>query len=225
MRLALISDTHLLHDQITVPDGDVLIHAGDALRRGSRKEFREFISWFAGQPHARKLYVPGNHGACVEKYPDLCRQIAEGAGVDLLVDAGLTIDGWRFWGSPWTPRFGHWSFMRDRGSDIRGAWDQIPPDCGVLITHGPAYGHGDLAPGARNAGCIDLLGAIRLVKPRLHVCGHIHEGHGVTRSDVALGTVFVNAAICTGSYEPTQVPIVVDLAAGAGWLPARAMPK
>jgi hypothetical protein len=30
-----ISDTHCLHDQISVPHGDILIHAGDALNSGS----------------------------------------------------------------------------------------------------------------------------------------------------------------------------------------------
>jgi len=44
----------------------------------------------------------------------------------------------------------------------------------VLITHGPPQYHLDNG----NLGCAGLLEEIWLVKPRLHVCGHIHSGHG-----------------------------------------------
>jgi predicted phosphodiesterase len=36
MRLVLISDTHMVHDTLDIPAGDVLIHAGDFTCHGSR---------------------------------------------------------------------------------------------------------------------------------------------------------------------------------------------
>ncbi len=53
-------------------------------------------------------------------------------------------------------------------------WEnRIPLDTDVLITHTPPRYHLDL-----NLGCAGLLEEIWLVKPRLHVFGHIHSGHG-----------------------------------------------
>lgn len=50
---------------------------------------------------------------------------------------------------------------------------RIPRETDVLITHTPPRYHLDL-----NLGCAALLKEIWLVKPRLHVFGHIHSGHG-----------------------------------------------
>jgi hypothetical protein len=51
--------------------------------------------------------------------------------------------------------------------------NRIPLETDVLITHTPPRYHLDL-----NLGCAALLEEIWLVKPRLHVFGHIHSGHG-----------------------------------------------
>jgi Icc-related predicted phosphoesterase len=59
-----------------------------------------------------------------------------------------------------------------------------------------------------DAGCADLRNAILRVRPKLHVCGHIHVGHGKYQ----LGeTMVVNASICNEAYDPVNPPIVVDL--------------
>lgn len=51
--------------------------------------------------------------------------------------------------------------------------NRIPQDTDVLITHTPPKYHLDL-----NLGCASLLTEIWRVKPRLHIFGHIHSGHG-----------------------------------------------
>ncbi len=38
MRIVCISDTHSMHREIVVPDGDMLIHAGDLTMKGSAGE-------------------------------------------------------------------------------------------------------------------------------------------------------------------------------------------
>jgi hypothetical protein len=35
-------------------------------------------------------------------------------------------DGLKFWGSPWTPKFFDWAFMRQPGEEMRKVWAQIP---------------------------------------------------------------------------------------------------
>ena len=48
MRIVLISDTHGLHHRMPhLPDGDLLIHAGDCTNRGADQEVAEFLEWFA----------------------------------------------------------------------------------------------------------------------------------------------------------------------------------
>ena len=38
----MISDTHNKLDQLTVPDGDILLHAGDATMMGTPDELKKF---------------------------------------------------------------------------------------------------------------------------------------------------------------------------------------
>ena len=72
----------------------------------------------------------------------------------------------------------------------------------VLVMHGP----GD-----------ELAAALR---PRAHCWGHAHGARGVRRRGESLGEgrpavaagISVNACVMDGSYTPTRVPIVVDLA-------------
>jgi len=83
----------------------------------------------------------------------------------------------------------------------------------VLVTHGPPAGVRDRtsARDRTHAGCVDLRDAVERIRPALHVFGHIHEGYGVERRD---NTLFVNAAVCTLAYRPTNRPVVVDLIDG-----------
>lgn len=71
VRLVCVSDTHNLHRSLYVPDGDVLIHSGDATDFGTLDEMRDFFDWLMSLPHRRKIFVPGNHdiGLDTEGYP------------------------------------------------------------------------------------------------------------------------------------------------------------
>ncbi|KAI4202099.1 MAG: hypothetical protein LQ350_002766 [Teloschistes chrysophthalmus] len=59
IRLVCISDTHT--KKATIPNGDVLIHAGDLANQGSAAEIQEQIDWLASLPHQYKFLVAGNH--------------------------------------------------------------------------------------------------------------------------------------------------------------------
>ncbi|MCB9733701.1 MAG: metallophosphatase domain-containing protein [Deltaproteobacteria bacterium] len=207
MRVVCISDTHLRHGALTVPDGDVLVHAGDLLGHGLVDEVEEVDLWLAALPHRHKIVIAGNHDWCFEKAPAEAEAALRSA--TYLRDAGVVIDGVRFWGSPWQPEFLAWAFNLPRGEPLAERWRLIPDDTDVLVTHGPPSGHGDRCFDGRRVGCEALLAAVRdRVRPRLHVFGHIHEGYGVTREG---GTTFVNASACDLDYRPVQPPIVIDL--------------
>ena len=145
----------------------------------------------------------------------------------------------RIFGSPYQPEFGGWGFNLSRGDQCRATWASIPPpeplpdqlqmksagknevhesfELGnlgydILITHGPVLGHGDLClPGRQRAGCADLLDYCEgPAAPLLHVCGHIHEGYGVTTNGK---TLFMNASTMNLMYDKKrpQQPMVVDV--------------
>lgn len=209
MRLVLISDTHGLHAGLpALPDGDVLVHAGDVSNVGKVHQIDDFLAWFAAQPHRHKVFVAGNHDWAFEQQHAL--MVAHIPNdVHYLRDAGVWIDGRYFYGSPWQPEFCDWAFNLPRGPQLAARWDAIPDDTNVLVTHGPPMGILDEANWRRQVGCEDLRRRVaELPKLELHVFGHIHEAYG--RVEHA-GVTYVNASTCTREYYPTNPPIIIDL--------------
>ena len=210
MRLVFISDTHT-YTGFPVPDGDVLIHAGDATSTGTPDEVALFLDWFSDQPHPRKILIAGNHDWLFQENPDLAAlMLAEHPGLTYLQDAGTEINGVRFWGSPWQPWFNAWAFnLPSEGESLRNVWNRIPMDTEVLITHGPPRGILDTAGhGLPPLGCKELRKRLAMVRPRIHAFGHIHGGYGAAQSET---TLFLNASICDEAYRPNNRPIVVEL--------------
>ncbi|KAI1169397.1 Metallo-dependent phosphatase-like protein [Nemania serpens] len=90
-------------------------------------------------------------------------------------------------GSPYSPVWGgEWAFQyprpeADDSAAARSLWGAIPLDTDVLITHGPARTHCDEARTREAAGCEVLRRHLWRVRPRLALCGHIHEAWGAER--------------------------------------------
>ena len=206
MRIVLISDTHGFHRSVRLPEGDLLIHAGDLTNHGEIEQVADFNDWLGALPHPRKIVIAGNHDFCFEKSDRAARLLTNAT---YLLDSGTTVSGLRIWGSPWQPWFFDWAFNLQRGPEIRAKWKLIPDGTDILVTHGPPLRFGGRTVSGEDAGCADLRDEIRSrVHPRLHVFGHIHEGYGIFRDG---GTTFVNASICTVEYHPNNRPVVVDL--------------
>lgn len=60
MKTVVISDTHGQHRSLKLPKGDLLIHAGDLSRSGTKEQTKEFLEWFAEQKHPHKIFIAGN---------------------------------------------------------------------------------------------------------------------------------------------------------------------
>lgn len=210
MRLVCISDTHNAHKGLHIPDGDVLIHAGDATGQGLTLEVERFLGWFGSQPHPHKIFIAGNHDWLFQRSPERAAQLlAQHQGVTYLQDSGVSIEGVLFWGSPWQPWFCDWAFNLPRnGAELRAAWDKIPTGTEVLITHGPPHGVLDQVKGGTHLGCEVLRDRIAVVRPRVHAFGHIHDSFGIAQSR---STTYLNGCSCDEDYRPTHRPIVVDL--------------
>lgn len=215
MKFVAISDTHNQHNDIEIPECDVLIHAGDSTNRGTKDELINFAKWLNEQDAGHIIMVPGNHELWLEENweegVDLIKQHCP--AIYILNDSGVELEGVKFWGSPVTPYYGDYAWNRARtenmvlwhGPHIKQHWDQIPLDTDVLITHGPPYMVLDdvgLMHGGHQ-GCRDLLNRVELVKPDWHFFGHIHEGHGFQK---VKDTNFCNVAICNGWHNAEHKP-------------------
>lgn len=209
LRFVFVSDTHGRHT-FDVPEGDVLVHAGDFTMRGLGPEIAKFNDWLKRQPHRYKVVIAGNHDLAFEDAPDLALRLLDEP--IYLCDSDIVIEGVRIYGSPYQPWFYDWAFNFPQGPAGRVAaretWAKIPDGIDVLVTHGPPRGILDLAPIGGHVGCEDLLARVQAVKPKVHAFGHIHGAAGVERHGQ---TLFVNACICDESYLPTQRAVVVDV--------------
>ena len=212
MRLVCISDTHSLHaDMPPIPNGDVLIHAGDCTGTGSLAALEDFCSWFGALPHKNKILTAGNHDDCFERFPEESRRICETREIIYLRGESTSIGGINFYGFPWQPIYHHMAFNAREG-ELRGRLKLVPEDTHVLISHGPAFGILDYIPAINShVGCQALADRInQLQHLKAHICGHIHEGYGFFASE-SDGLKFANASTCTERYQPTNPPIVIDL--------------
>jgi len=204
-RIVCISDTHGLHGNVSIPDGDILIHAGDLTDHGELKQVASLNAWLGTLPHAHKVVIAGNHDFCFERSPEVAESIMTNA--HYLRDRTVEVDGLKVYGSPWQPWFYDWAFNLSRGEKIRAKWDRIPVHTDILITHGPPAGFGGVVHAGEDVGCVDLADRIAVVQPRLHVFGHIHEGYGEYADE---HTTYYNASICTSTYQPINPPWVFE---------------
>ena len=208
MRIVCLSDTHNFHEQIEVPDGDILIHAGDATSQGTQFEVENFLKWFAELPHKYKIFVAGNHDWLYERDNRLARLLTANYGIKYLQDSDTIIENVKIYGSPWQPRFFNWAFNLNRGAEIAQKWKLIPNDTDILITHGPPFGILDQTPAGDFAGCGELRKKVEEIRPKLHIFGHIHQGYGKKK---ASGIQFINASNCDESYDPVNPPITFEV--------------
>ncbi len=209
VRIICISDTHGQHADLLLPDGDILIHAGDFMTYGrSPREIIDFNSWLGRLPHRQKIVIAGNHDWLFESHPIPARDLITN-GI-YLEDFGVELVGLKFWGSPVQPPFNNWAFNVERGDAIRQHWDKIPMGTDVLVTHGPPFGTLDQSrPMSPHLGCEELAKAVEKIAPRLHLFGHIHGGHG--RVLGSNGSEFVNASVLNELYLLVHEPQIVDL--------------
>lgn len=216
VRIVTIADTHDHHDAIVVPDGDILVHAGDLTMLGGKKEIKKCFEWINALPHKYKIVVAGNHDLNLSPdtpmYHDLnMKQLVQSyPAITYLCDTATIIKikdrVLKIWGSPYTVEFNDWVFQYPAGER---SWDNIPEDVDIVVTHMPPYGILDTIENDRgdfSGGCKQLRDRIlTIVKPRLHIFGHLHCDGG--REVMVNDTTFVNAAIgYKDEWYPGETP-------------------
>ena len=202
---------------LPLPDGDVLVHAGDSTGSGSLPQIDDFTRWMGSQPHRHKVLIAGNHDFAFDSslrdpvWAEWARNMCENNGVTYLCGEEATIEGVKFYGFPWQPIY-KWMAFNARQGELWGRLKLVPENTNVLITHGPPLGIFDYIPDiAEHVGSFEIAKTIdRLPQLKAHVFGHIHEGYGMSTRE-SDGIKFANASICTARYKPTNAPIIIDL--------------
>eukprot|EP01125_Pyxidicula_operculata_P000374 TRINITY_DN10413_c0_g1_i1.p1 TRINITY_DN10413_c0_g1~~TRINITY_DN10413_c0_g1_i1.p1 ORF type:complete len:264 (+),score=36.20 TRINITY_DN10413_c0_g1_i1:121-912(+) len=237
IRIVCLSDTHTrqtLETFPTIPDGDILIHAGDFTQNSGDTEFEHFKAHFEKLPHKHKFVIAGNHDyTCDEKYYATLTKRSTKTTAELkeflssfityVEDATVEVEGIKIYFSPWTKGSQAFGYKDDKvGEQI---WSKIPKDTHILVTHSPPHGILDEALIGRPLGCEILRRHVDKVKPLVHVFGHVHEGYGSKQEEVEVvvgkgeeergedggKTLFLNVSICDKFRKPTHKPIVFDL--------------
>jgi Icc-related predicted phosphoesterase len=216
-KLTFISDTHTKHEKLNgfLPGGDMLICAGDITSRGYKTEIENFLKWFDKiDNYDHKIFIAGNHDFGFQDQPNETKGLLTGyKTVEYLQDELLLVgdedydDMVKVWGTPWQPEFHNWAFNLPRGQALKEKWDMITVGTDILITHGPPFGKLDYVKYPnQNVGCEELMKRVEVIKPKIHVFGHIHEGYGYVFDG---NTHYINAAVLNGRYEFRNKPVNV----------------
>jgi Icc-related predicted phosphoesterase len=205
MRIWHISDTHTYHGHLNIPsDIDMVIFSGDCSnprnQYANEPEVRSFITWFSSLQIKHKIFVAGNHDSSIE-YGLVDRDLFKANGIVYLENESVTIDGINIWGSPFSPTFGDWSFMKNR-SKLSRLWAEIPDNTNIVIVHGPPKGILDLSTDRFGAleycGCSALAKRLLTVRPKLVLFGHIHNCEGIinagTKTIAGIDTLYSNGS-------------------------------
>lgn len=209
MRIWHISDTHTYHGFLDIPENiDIVIFSGDCSNPRdpytNEQEVRNFITWFDSLKIKHKIFVAGNHDTSIEKGL-ITKDNFEQCCIHYLENTSVEIEGIKIFGSPYTPTFGDWSFMKARHK-LDKVWKAaIPDDAKIIVVHGPPKGILDLSYDRNGnlefCGDKSLMNRIKEVKPSLMLFGHIHNNKeiinaGTTRLSV-LETIFSNGSVVT----------------------------
>ena len=211
MNCLAFSDTHGFHNMFSSSnfDGiDAVFFAGDCSNNFNKhinsNEVINFLEWFNDLPVKYKIFVAGNHDTSIFHKIINPRNFKN---IIYLEDELIEIDGIKIYGSPYSPTFGKWVFMKDRGK-IDLVWKNIPENIDILITHSPPKGILDLSINRDSelefCGCKSLLNHVKRVKPKFHIFGHIHNYEGCINSGLCtlngIDTTFINAS-CVNDRE------------------------
>ena len=207
MRIVVTSDTHNNYPEI--PEGDIFIHCGDLTARGTTEECLRALGWISRLPHRHKFVVPGNHDFELDIFNYVRDQ-------EILIDRHVEVEGLHIYGTPWTPIFQKWAWMKSE-EELAATFARIPKGLDILITHGPPNGLLDFNYRKDNCGSKALRDRLPEILPRYHVFGHIHESYGYGLASDVPGTKFYNCSwVGTGFGEkphplPPNPPVVIDL--------------
>ena len=204
-----------------VPNGDLLIHAGDLMYTGYPDEWYPRLKSLGDLEHKNKIIVPGNHDFHIQNYRGVAAaELRKQAGFKLLDDANPihVVNGLQILAIPFVEGLHGWAYNRNAEwiLDWLQNWTTgIKFD--VVVSHSPIYKVLDaIHPEAETDALREHCGSLGMnrwfhalnEKPRVWIHGHIHESYGRTTVD---GCTFYNVAMCDRLYAQSNAPMVIDI--------------
>jgi Icc-related predicted phosphoesterase len=210
MKIWHLSDTHSYHDLLVLPENiDMVIHSGDFSNyynvEKNELEALPFIHWFGKLPIKYKILIAGNHDAYAFHYKKELEKWCKHYNINYLENDYALIEGIKIFGSPNTPNFGNWYFMKSRDK-MHNHWDKVDEDTDIFVVHGPPKGILDLS--YNREGTLEYCGCTALrkhilfrIKPKLCLFGHLHNNEDIINAGVlklsAYDTIFSNGSVVT----------------------------
>ena len=194
--ICAVSDTHLRHWDIKIPKCDIFIHAGDSGCRDFN-ELEDFNKWLGTIEAKHRIFVAGNHCSIFEQLGNKDSKLFLTNAI-YLENSIAQIEGIKIFGSPYSPKFRAWSFMKP-DNKLTEIWDLIPKKTNLVITHCPCFGILDKNDFGQNCGSITLRDKIKEIQPSLFICGHIHENGNQRYTDYK--TDYYNVSVLDERYQ------------------------
>ena len=166
-----ISDTHGKHNEMTIPECDILIHCGDVCDMGNMNQLFDFFMWFSQTNAKHKLFVAGNHDFPFVFEPKKAMKLIP-KNVIFMERRLIAIAGITFYGLNSTMNLYEMPKIAMLEIDF-------------LVTHVPPKSILD-----ENFGCPILLEFTKKQKPKFHLFGHAHL-YGIHKR-ITKTTTFVN---------------------------------
>lgn len=231
MRVVAVSDLHGFLP--TILPCDLLVLAGDIcpdrfgrfLARHDPDQQRAWFNrsvrpWLVGVPATHKILTWGNHDWCGQacSFPNDVPGTASTTDLQILVDEGtrVAVGGQTLfvWATPWSNQFMRWAFMKPP-AELADVYAAIPEGIDILVSHQPPFGYGDTTANYHSGniehfGSHQLLAAIERVRPKLVICGHMHDGFGRYEHS---GIPIYNVSLVDDRYRLVHEPTVIDLPA------------
>lgn len=208
IKIVAVSDTH--NNTFDLPQGDILVHAGDLTMRGSMPEIVKGLDWLSSHKDKFKhiVFVAGNHDFGFQEEPEVCKAICENRNIIYLQDQLIELEGLKIYGSPWQPRYFDWAF-NSTDAELEEHWKKIPEGIDILLTHCPPFSILDFVPRSyTHIGCRHLQSRVLEIKPKVHIFGHCHESFGYKELN---GIHFYNVSTLDGMYCNYRDPVEIEL--------------
>lgn len=210
MKIWHISDTHGYHELLNVhEDADCVIHSGDFSNYydpyKNEPEALNFLHWYGNLKIKHKVLIAGNHDSYAYSVSKRFKEWCNHYGIIYLDNEYAEVEGYRIFGSPNTPNFGQWYFMKDR-SKMDKHWSKVDADVDIFVVHGPPKGILDISENRERQ--IEQCGdsalrnhIVNRIKPILCLFGHIHNNKdNVNAGTMKLSmcdTIFSNGSVVT----------------------------
>jgi Icc-related predicted phosphoesterase len=209
MNVQAISDLHGYFPDI--PPCDLLLLGGDYCPTNNEDQQERYLrgpfAEYLRNIKARYIVgIAGNHDFALQRSLKLAHDLPW----TYLQDSVVDLEGVVVYGTPWSIKYGQWVFQKSDYA-LESIYQGIPEGLDILLSHGPAYRQLDKTLDNDRAGSFALLERINKAKPDSVVCGHIHEGRGISDNDD--GIRFYNVSHVNVKMDPTYGTVHIPLRA------------